>query len=295
MKKVVRSGFAGRRKVAVLLGAALIAVAVSATALTNILSTSSTGSSTPKSAVTIQKSGNAGSVPTQQASTAPQIWVFAYSHFDQVFGAPGVPQKLAGDTIYEVVTETQTPSTLMPVIPTLDFHSYADMQTALQGPIPSDIKAVLYDNERYANTPLIEQQNPVTYTNKAIALAHAHGLKIICDYIQPSRYPGGYTPNCDVIGLNTVQQSERTSTIYASKVQKIMTAIRLANPNVPVVSGLSSNPVGTPVTSAELTASIDATRGLVQGYWLNVPAPGVGCPLCNLPQPQIAIGALLAM
>ncbi|MHB8443355.1 MAG: hypothetical protein ACYDAS_03225 [Patescibacteria group bacterium] len=238
------------------------------------------------------KSKNSTSVDLVTNTTTSSPWIFAYSHFNQVIGAPGVVQKLRGVEMYEVLSLTQKPTTLMPVIPTLDFHSYSSMLNTINKGIPSYIKAVIYDNERYSNTPLVEQQNPVLYTNKAISLAHSHNLKIICDYIQSDRYKGGYTPGCDVIGLNTVQQSEKSSTQYYNVVAKIVKSIRSTNKDVPITAGLSSNPRGTAVTAQELDADIAVTKNLVGGYWLNVPAPGLGCPQCHLPQPQIAISML---
>ena len=224
-------------------------------------------------------------------------WIFAYAHFGQVIGSPNVVAKLQQQhvTMYEVLTLFQAPSKLLPVIPTLDFHNEAEMEQVLAHPIPSYFKAVIYDNERYANTPADEQADPITYTNKAITLAHAHHLQIICDYIEPSRIKGGYTPACDIIGLNTVQQSERSPATYASKVAKIVQAVHQANPAVPISAGLSSNPAGSPVTATELIDDIISTQSEVGGYWLNVSAPGVGCPDCNEPDPSVAIQTLQGM
>ncbi len=232
---------------------------------------------------------------TNKVSASSHVWIFAYSHFAQVVGAPGVASKLSNTRMYEVLNLKQKPSTLLSVVPTLDFHSYQDMQQTLTKGIPSYIKAVIYDNERYKNTPAIEQKNPVLYTNKAIALAHKYSLQIICDYIEPDRYKGGYTPACDVIGLNTVQQSERSSTLYLKAVSKIVSKIRKVNKTSPISAGLSTNPRGSAVTASQLDQDIKATQTLVSGYWLNVPAPGVGCPSCNLPQPKIAIQTLLGL
>lgn len=238
-----------------------------------------------------------GSAAAPHQPTKSHPWIFAYAHFDQVIGSPNLVAKLRRQhiTMYEVLTISQAPSKLLPVIPTLDFHSEAAMEHALAHPIPSYFKAVIYDNERYANTPANEQADPVTYTNKAIALAHAHHLQIICDYIEGDRVKGGYTPACDIIGLNTVQQSERSATTYASKVAAIIRAVHRADPTVPIIAGLSSNPARSPVTASELIDDIHSTQSEVSGYWLNVPAPGVGCPDCNEPDPSVAIQMLQGM
>jgi hypothetical protein len=44
----------------------------------------------------------------------------------------------------------------------------------------------------------------------------------------------------------------------------------------------------------QLTAAIQATRSVVDGYWLNVPVPGMQCPTCNAARPGIAVQVLRA-
>lgn len=59
-------------------------------------------------------------------------------------------------------------------------------------------------------------------------------------------------------------------------------------PSVIVIAGLSTNPPpGTPVTVAELVQDVFATRSVVDGYWLNVPAPGSACPRCGPQNPRL--------
>jgi len=48
------------------------------------------------------------------------------------------------------------------------------------------------------------------------------------------------------------------------------------------------------VDSGNLTDAIDATRSMVDGYWLNIPGQGPRCPTCNPPRPDIAIQTLRA-
>ncbi|PSR34994.1 MAG: hypothetical protein C7B46_02185 [Sulfobacillus benefaciens] len=126
--------------------------------------------------------------------------------------------------------------------------------------------------------------------------ADAHRMTSICDDILPSRGSGGVVPGCTIIGLNTVQQSERSVALYTEKVSVLVRRIHAVRPQAAIVAGLSTNPAGGPVTAQELARDILATRQLVSGYWLNVPAPGIGCPSCREPDPQIAVQmfALLA-
>jgi hypothetical protein len=227
------------------------------------------------------------------------LWILAAAHFSQVVGDPQVRALLSTGTVYEPLSVRQVPSHLVPVMPTVVFHSATLFAQALaHQALPRDTEAVLYDNERYATTPRQEQASPLRYDNLVAQMAHQHHLTSICDWVQPDRLPaadrvpGLEVPACDIIGLNTVQQSERNATLYAKKVSQAVHIIRAVRPHVPIVAGLSANPAGLPVTSQELAADIQATRTLVNGYWLNVPAPGVGCPRCHAPQPAVLERAL---
>jgi len=227
------------------------------------------------------------------------IWLLAESHFDQVVSVPAVRALFDRGVTYEPITPRQHPSTLVPVIPTADFHSEQLLATSVNdNTLAPGVRAIIYDNERFANTPLVEQQHIRHYTDLAASVAAKHGLQSICDFIQPDRLPPGTrtpaneVPPCSIVGLNTVQQSERSPSRYKAVVAKEVAIIRKVNPKVPIIAGLSSNPRGAPVSASELTADMKATAGLVNGYWLNVPAPGVGCPQCHAPNPAVMATAL---
>ena len=64
---------------------------------------------------------------------------------------------------------------------------------------------------------------------------------------------------------------------------------------VAILAGLSTNPPGAEVTSQQLTAAVHATRGIVDGYWLNIPGRGSRCPTCNSPRPDVGRAALRAV
>lgn len=227
------------------------------------------------------------------------LWILAAAHFAQVVEDPPVQALFSTGTVYEPLSDRQSPSHLLPVVPTVVFHSATLFaQTLAHQALPQDTGAVLYDNERYATTPTQEQQSPLQYDSLVAQEAHQHHLISICDLVEPDRLPStGRTPRqevpaCDIIGLNTVQQSERNATVYAEKVREAVQIIRTVRPNATVLAGLSTNPAGSPVTPQELAADIQATRTLVNGYWLNVPAPGVGCPRCHDPEPSVLEQAL---
>jgi len=236
------------------------------------------------------------------AGGRPADWILAESHFAQVVGAPGVARLMGGGRVFEPVSARQAPSDLLAVVPTLVAHSETALAAAVSaGQVPTDIGAILYDNERFADTPATEQADPARYDGLVAGLARSHGWTSICDLIEADRLPKGAAtpsaevPPCAIVGLNTVQQSERDPARYAAIVARDVATVHAVDPGVPVLAGLSSNPAGGPVSAGELDADIAATHGLVAGYWLNVPAPGVGCPRCAPPDPAIMVRALEAL
>jgi hypothetical protein len=67
---------------------------------------------------------------------------------------------------------------------------------------------------------------------------------------------------------------------------------RATNPAVRVLAGLSTNPSSGDPTAQQLVDAVVATLGVVEGYWLNVPAPGPYCPACNPQRPDLAVALL---
>jgi hypothetical protein len=233
------------------------------------------------------------------AGGQPADWILSGAHFAEVVSAPGVAQLMAGGQVFEPLGPHETPSGQLPVIVTVVFHSETAFEDAVAaGQVPADVRAALYDNERTSQTPPAEQEDPASYDARAASLAHAHGWTSICDLIEPDRLPSSErtsaveVPACDVVGLNTVQQSERNPAAFAALVRRDVGIVHAVAPGRPVLAGLSSNPAGGPVTADELAADITATHDLVAGYWLNVPAPGVDCPRCGPPDPTLMADAL---
>jgi hypothetical protein len=257
-------------------------------------------SSSPVSSVTTAR----GSLldPAGQLLAAnghPADWILAASQFAAVVGQPGVARLMGGGTVFEPVSPRQAPSGLLPVTPTLVVHSEGLLANEVAaGQVPGDIRAVLYDNERFPDTPSVEQADPLAYDQRVAALAAEHHWVSICDLIEPDRLPADQrtpkdeVPPCTIIGLNTVQQSERQPVAYEARVARALATIHAVRPDAIVLAGLSANPRGGPVTAAELAGDIEATRDLVQGYWLNVPSPGIGCPACGQPDPGLMAAAL---
>jgi len=228
----------------------------------------------------------------------PAEWILAASQLPAVLESPAVRRVLEGGTVFEPLGPHQRPSELLAVVPTVVFHSEATLASEADH-LPKEVRAVLYDNERFADTPVAEQADPRAYDVAVAEIAASHHWTSICDLILPDRLPPAErtareeVPPCDVIGLNTVQQSERDPARYARLVADDVALVQSVAPGRPVLAGLSANPAGPPVTAAEIAADIRLTRSLVAGYWLNVPSPGVGCPHCHEPDPALLAEALL--
>lgn len=196
-------------------------------------------------------------------------------------------------------------------IPTAGYKSYAQLSSDFaDGSFPSNVRAVLYDNEAWAFTPAGEQLDPAHYTQLAAALCHQHGLQLIAtpalDLVRalvPTssdrsqtyldlRIAAGAAQSADVIDIQA-QSLEADTAAYAAFVESAAQQARQAGgARVLVLAGLSTGPGGKSVTAAQLEAAVSATRSSVDGYWLNVPAQGPDCPTCTEARPDLAVSFL---
>lgn len=209
---------------------------------------------------------------------------------------------------YFIVTGATNPSNIPKKSrPTLSFASYAAMQAAFSsGSVGPNISAVIYDNEYWPQTPVGEQQNPALYYKQAAALAHAHGLQLIAapatdlvSVLSPgftgNRYTefvrlgiaGAAAKYADIYEIQA-QGTDTNVNQYTSFVEQAASQARAANPKVTVLAGLSTKTAVKVVTAAQLFAAVQATSGVVSGYWMNIPGQSVACPSCGVPQPAIA-------
>lgn len=166
--------------------------------------------------------------------------------------------------------------------------------------------AVLYDDEDWSLTPQAQQRDPGKYEAEGYRLARADGVEFIAapalDLVHVLD-PDGSGPlaqrflNLDVIGeaaryadaVDIQAQSLEGTAQYASFVTAAARQARAANPDVTVLAGLSTNPSGRAVGSSVLAQDANAVRGVVDGYWLNIPSAGTACPQCGTADPQAAV------
>jgi hypothetical protein len=209
--------------------------------------------------------------------------------FDEVISDPAARRALAGDTVYVIegsaADRAAGQAAGIHVVETADFTSEATLAATLPS-LPAGIGAVLYDNEHWSLTPPAEQADPASYYQKAEALVHAAGYVFIATpgtTVVPS-----VAAYADVVDVQA-QESQATPSEYSGRVLSIVQEIRRANPKVIIVSGLSTNPREGIPTATQLVEDAHSVANYVQGYWLNVPAPGPSCPRCLQPQPQLGI------
>lgn len=197
-------------------------------------------------------------------------------------------------------------------VPTATYTSYQSIQSAIiNGRLPGNYKAVIYDNESWQFTPLAEQQDPVHYEQLVGELLHQHGLLYIATpatdliKVMDPNVAAGATFDA-YIRKNIAADTARYADVYEIQAQGSETDIpkfsnfvtsaaaqaRAANTNIKVLAGISTNPSGQVVTSDRLSAAFSAVRSSVDGYWLNIPSGGAYCPKCGTAQPSLAISLL---
>ncbi len=175
-----------------------------------------------------------------------------------------------------------------------DFRSYAELKKMIrQGAIPASIHWVMYDNEQWSLTPAGEQADPVRYEQLFARLAHRHGYKVILAPAQDlvpgfdkNSFRRGKAVWQSYLSMGLATASARAADIYeiqaqpyemtvyrsqhayASFVAASAAQARAANPSVVIYAGLSTQRVS---SAAQLLQDYEATRNLVDGYWLNIP------------------------
>jgi len=297
-------------------GAARRAVALSAAAIAGLLASGCSASPGSSAVTGTTAPGTTAPGTTGSQASVPQAapaWLLTRSALSRLAADQGVHDVLSRSHIYELLQPGQEPVTAVTADLVVVFASAAALEKAVTaGQLPAATYGVLYDPEAWSFTPAAEQRDPVRAATQAAAVAHAHGLRFI---VTPALNlvtvlnPGGQESRwrqflrldlvgrlalvADVVELQA-QSLERDTGTYAAFVQAAAAQAASANPRISVLAGLSTNPPGAPVDSRNLTDAIQATRSVVDGYWLNIPGQGPRCPTCNSPRPDIAVQTLQA-
>ena len=285
-----------------------MAAALATTMATATLADCSAG---PATSVSPSTSGTAGLADLP--GPGHPAWLLSRSVLAQLVLDPVAVSELSGKLVYELLQPGEPPLPGVVAEPVVTFASAVALESAVKaGQLPAGTFGVLYDPEAWVFTPVAEQQNPVRAATAAAAVAHAHGLRLI---VAPAvdlttvLAPGGTDPDwrqfldldlvgrlakvADVVELQA-QSLEQDTSVYTAFVQAAAAQASAARPGIDLLAGLSTNPPGVPTEARQLTAAIRATRSVVDGYWLNVPVPGLQCPTCNAARPGIAVQVLQA-
>ena len=178
--------------------------------------------------------------------------------------------------------------------PVAVFKSYADLRGAIAaGRIPRRTHWVLYDNERWPATPVREQKRPGQFETLFASLAHRHGYRVILAPGQDlalgfsrthfarniaawRRYLSLGLPaiSARLADIYEIQAQPfelpvyRHQRIFLADVQEAVTQARVANPHATIFAGISTQRVA---RASDLFSDFMAVRGLVAGFWLNLP------------------------
>jgi hypothetical protein len=226
---------------------------------------------------------------------------------------PRAAAVLRKDGVYDVLG-TAPAQAAVPATPTADFTSYSAMSAAIHGKrLPVGTRAVLYDPEHWAYTPLVEQRNVFAYERMAATLAHQHGLRLILspalDLVAVSSPPvmGPFwqqflrlhlagqaaAAGADVVVVQA-QSLEDFPATYAAFVSQASAQVKAVNRGVVILAGLSTGPTGVQVGPRTIPAAERAVAGApVSGFWLNVPGESAKCSECTVAPQSYAVGALV--
>lgn len=181
------------------------------------------------------------------------------------------------------------------------FTSYQALKLAIESrALPPGVRWVMYDNERWTQTPLVEQDNPKRYMTLFANLAHRHGYKVILapaqDLVFGSSGSGSYAPGpawrrymsmglaaaaARVANIYEIQAqanelpAHRASDAYEKFIRAAANQARSANSHIAIFAGLSTKRVS---NASQLYQDFLATRSFVTGYWLNIPRSGQANP-----------------
>jgi hypothetical protein len=192
------------------------------------------------------------------------------------------------------------------------FKSVDDIRSALalNAPFPG-LKGVMYDYEKWRFTPENEQRNPGRSVKDAADLVHARGLlflaapavdlvPVLAPDSDRERQDDAYlslglaaeAARCaDVVDIQA-QRFQNDPERYGSFVRAAAAQARAANPKVIVLAGVSTQPGGRDTSADAILRAIQATRDVVDGYWLNIPEPGEMSPKVRTFRPDIALDVL---
>jgi len=177
---------------------------------------------------------------------------------------------------------------------TLKYTSLADFERDQQnGHISPAVHTVIYDPEKWPETPPDEQQNPVASMKEFASIAHGAGLRVI---MTPARdlvlVPGAACAKkkgedlnmafirCNIAGAASKapvdvfqlqsQVSETDPDAYRNFILKTKEQAEAANPKITFLAGFSTSPDKHAVSADQLWAAFSASHDIVAGYYFTI-------------------------
>jgi hypothetical protein len=159
------------------------------------------------------------------------------------------------------------------------------------GAVPTDVRAVMYDPEAWEATPIEERRDPIRFIRRFARLGRRSGyFVIVTPHPGLVEVPGSTITRaadesredaCLRSGITSdaareadaceiqAQRFQRDPAAYRDVVFRAANQAREANPDVIVLSGLSTHP-GYRATSEMLCAAWDSVRDIVDGHYLSL-------------------------
>lgn len=159
------------------------------------------------------------------------------------------------------------------------------------GAIPQEVLVAMYDPEGWERTPIDERLDPIASIEAFGALARSKGYAVIvtphANLVDVPRSPHAprahesredaylrsgigeaAAANADVVEIQA-QKMQRDPKAYRAFVADAARVVRSVNPEVEVLSGLSTHP-GYPATADMLTEAWLSVRDVVDGHYLSL-------------------------
>jgi hypothetical protein len=187
------------------------------------------------------------------------------------------------------------------VVPVQTFYDGdALVRAVTSGGIPPQVKGIVLDDERgnHDLTPVNEQADPIPYEQRAAQAVRSKGLLFLDVGNAPPPGTSGrsaagpsFSPHAaqfaDAVD-EQIQLVEADLPVYVQRARLQSAAFRATNPRVIILAGVTAVLRAGPATPDEMVAAVQATRGFVDGYWIN-------CPSCTSAQAAVAAGFLHRM
>jgi hypothetical protein len=241
----------------------------------------------PRTLGTAAGDQGASVVAAQPAAPLGQIWVGTQKTAETLSAVDaGLAQTFLGGSTSFALGGWGSAS-----VPSQAWASEAQFADDLvSGRIPSDVRLVMYDPERWSATPRKERCDPKAAMHAFATLAHRHGYLVMITphpnltsvsraacAAQPDESEGHSFIRCgleaaaareaDIVEVQA-QSLETDVAAYRRLVAAASAQARSANPGVLVVSGLSTSFTNDPSVLFRAWRSV---LGIVDGHYLNVP------------------------